>query len=93
MNLFEHSSEVWAQMSPGEMALFLNKLKAEILSNAAWLAAPCEGWAAVEDFNRLPSDLRGRLMMSVTSSGFSVERYRVCREVLKDHIRKEAAGK
>ena len=88
MNLFEHSSEVWAQMSPGERVLFLDKLKTVVVSAAGWLQVSAEDWAEI-DFNRLPSDLRGRLMMSVTSTGFSVERYRVCYEVLKDHIRKE----
>ncbi|MEK7500975.1 MAG: hypothetical protein AAB642_02505 [Patescibacteria group bacterium] len=98
MILFEQSAQVWAQMSADERALFLNQLQIVVKTNAAWLEVPAKDWAAIDSFNRLPSDLRGRLMMSVTSAGFSVagfsvERYMVCQEVLNDHIRKEAAGK
>ena len=89
MDLFERSVLVWSQMTPAERVLFLDQLKAEVASGQFWTEAPTEDWAAVESFDRLPQDLRGRLMMAVTSSGFSVERYKVCRRVLLNHTRKE----
>ncbi len=96
MTLFEESALAWSQMTSSERVLFLNELKAEVASGQLWMQTAAEGWAAMESFDRLPQDLRGRLMMAVTSSGFSLERYKVCRRVLlarKEQLKNGGAGK
>lgn len=96
MDLRQLARDTWSRMSLFEREVFLNGLKEAVSVSVEWynqpLAELVEG-----DFESLCPDMRARLIMSATSAGFSVERYRACHKVLLDNIRKEkrkeAAGK
>ncbi len=92
MDLRQLTRDTWSRMSLFEREVFLNRLKEEVSVSVEWYNQPLAELVE-NDFEVLPPDLRARLVMSVTSAGFSVERYQICYKILKDHIRKEAAGK
>lgn len=97
MNLRQKCVSLWGRAPVVERERFLRILQREI-PKASWASTSSEDLAAIEDFELLPSELKARLLMSVTEGGFSLERYRRSHGVLvahlrRGHTRKEAMGK
>lgn len=78
MGFIRRSHEEWQKLSPNARERLLKGL-------AKTTVGYCKSWwggksfselAKVEDFDDLPGDLCGRLMLAVTDSGFSIKENR-----------------
>ena len=77
MGSLEYAEQSWAKLSSDEREAFLGRLaKATPGYNSGYWGGISFEDLATANFDDLPSDLRGRLMMAVTEKGFSIKESR-----------------
>lgn len=76
MSLLIRAQENWESLSVADRAALLADLKACMADDPAlWDELPAEMLAHVPDFDSLPGDLCGHLIMALTPSGFRAEKF------------------
>lgn len=76
MSFVSQCSFEWAKMAPAERLKLLDGLKAKMASQPdIWDGTPPEAMADTADFNSLPSDLQGHLMLALGERGLTVEQF------------------
>lgn len=76
MSIVETASEFWKTMTVAEREELLKKLEDTMSDGSSeWQETPREVFTNTPDFNSLPSDLCGHLLISLTSDGFSAEKF------------------
>lgn len=76
MSIVEITSEFWKNMTVVEREELLKKLKDAMSGGSSeWQETPREVFANTPDSNSLPGDLCGHLLISLTSAGFSAEKF------------------
>ena len=75
MSMLERVAWEWGALSPAAREKLLSELAATTNGYAAdwWGGVPFGALSECNDFDSLPNDLCGRLMLAVTESGFSVD--------------------
>lgn len=76
MSLLDIAEKRWVEMRVRERRAFLKELEERLgrfLPTAS--EAPSEVFAHTVDFNSLPGDLQGSLILALAENGFSAEKY------------------
>jgi len=75
MGFHDAAQKLWVEMRVREREAFLKELEARFCGNKFISSeTPLEALALIVDFNSLPEDLQGMLVLALTESGFSAER-------------------
>lgn len=76
MGFLDHANRAWAALSPAERETLLSALASATPGYRAdtwWGGMPIGALRDGGDYDSLPADLQGRLLIALTDGGFSVE--------------------